>query len=170
MRLTGILLIGMMISACIGMSLMHPRQANSTPPADVPHAKPSMQITPLIVLKPGESKEMLFSVWCTVGATRGGGFNLAEMKNGKPVFTNSTLKGNRKFTKGGVMISVPDFTQGREFASAPEFAPLRELNYDAFRVSVTAAADAEPGLMEMHLLDSTCSGDCRTNFRVLVTQ
>lgn len=129
-----------------------------------------LEIVPLITLKPGETKELLFSTWCTVGVTRGGGFSLAEMIDGKPSFKNSKLKGNREFNKQGVTISVPDFTEGTKFANAAEFAPLKKFDLDAFRVTVTASVEAQPGVLEMHLVDATCAGHCKTDFRVLVVE
>lgn len=128
-------------------------------------------IVPLITLKPGERKEVLFSTWCTVGITRGGGFSLAEMRDGKPMFDYSKLlHGNRLFSKGGVTISVPSFEEGTKFAGSAEFAPLKELNVAAFKVTISASVDAEPGVLEMHLVDATCAGSCRTDFRVLVVK
>ena len=125
-------------------------------------------IVPLVKVKPGESKEILFSTSCTVGATRGGGFSLAEMKHGRPQFEQAGLKGSRVFNKNGVTISVPDFQEGPEFASREEFATLKQLGVNAFQVTISASDQAEPGLLEMHLLDATCSGRCKTDFRVLV--
>lgn len=122
-------------------------------------------IVPLIILKPGETKELTLSTWCTVGGTRGGGFGLTEMRDGKPTGSEHDVK---SYSRDGVNISVPDFKQGTEFASSPEFAPLRKLDIDAFKVTVSASPDAEPGFLEMHLVDSTCSGHCKTDFRVLV--
>lgn len=121
------------------------------------------KIVPLVTLKPGETKELLLSTWCTVGVTRGGGFDLAEMRDGKPVGN-----GTKTYREGGVTISVPDFDEGEKFASSPEYALLKERDVDAFKVTVTASASAKPGLMEMHLVDATCAGHCKTDFRVLV--
>ena len=130
--------------------------------------KSKFVIVPLVTLKPGETKELLLSTWCTVGVTRGGGFNLAEMRDGAPVFNHSPLSGNKKFEKNGVKISVPEFSEATGFAASKEFAPLKKYNIDAFKVTITAAEDAEPGLLEMHLLDATCAGHCKTDFRVVV--
>lgn len=127
-------------------------------------------IVPLVTLKPGETKELLFSMPCTVGLTRGGGFSLAEMSNGKPNFEKSTLEGNRSFNKQGVTISVASFEQGIKFADSAKFSALKKLNIDAFTVTVTASRDAQPGILEMHLVDATCSGHCKTDFRVLVVE
>jgi len=125
-------------------------------------------IVPLVALKPGETKELLFSMPCTVGFTRGGGFSLAEMLNGKPNFEESTLVGNRSFNKRGVTISVASFEQGQKFAGSAEFSALKKQNIDAFTVTVSASREAQPGVLEMHLVDATCSGHCKTDFRVLV--
>ncbi|MEO1527870.1 MAG: hypothetical protein AAFX06_20760 [Planctomycetota bacterium] len=137
---------------------------------DATEKKAQLTIVPLVKLNPGETKEMLFSTWCTVGATRGGGFSLAEMVDGRPSFENSKLRGNRTFTKNGVTITVPDFQGTSEFAKSAEFTSLRERDIDAFMVTITASTDATPGVFDMHLVDATCSGDCKTDFRVLVVQ
>lgn len=123
-----------------------------------------LDIIPLVVLRRGETKEVLFSTRCTVGVTRGGGFTFAEMRDGEP----DTLKGNRVFRKQGVTISAPDFDEGVAFAGSADFAPLTTLDINAFRITVTASSEAQPGILEMHLVDATCSGHCKADFRVLV--
>lgn len=124
-----------------------------------------LKIVPLVVVKAGETKELLLSTWCTVGVTRGGGFNLTEMRDGKP-------KGNggKTYSARGVTISVPDFEEGERFASSSEYSLLKKHNIDAFKVSITASETAQSGLLEMHLIDATCSGYCNTDFRVLVVE
>jgi hypothetical protein len=102
-----------------------------------------------------------------VGITRGGGFGLTEMHDGKPTGGGHNVKSH---TQGGVTISVPSFEQGTAFASSTEFAALKKLDIDAFKVTVSASRDAKPGLLQMHLVDSTCSGHCNTDFRVLVVE
>ncbi|MDE0863519.1 MAG: hypothetical protein OSA98_07005 [Rubripirellula sp.] len=129
-----------------------------------------LKIVPLVTLKPGETKELIFSTWCTVGVTRSGGFSLAEMIGGEPQFTQSKLQGNRSYNKGGVTISVPDFDEGKKFASSSTYSLLKRNNLDAFRVTIAAASTAKSGLLEMHLLDATCAGHCKTDFRVLVVE
>ena len=134
--------------------------------AKVDHSKAAkLAIVPLVIVKPGESKELTLSTWCIVGATRGGGFGLTEMRAGKPVGTGNDTK---SYARDGVTINVPSFQEGMEFASAPHFAALKKVDLDAFTVSVTASKEAKPGLMEMHLVDRTCAGHCKTDFRVLV--
>ncbi|MEL6110967.1 MAG: hypothetical protein AAFU85_33590, partial [Planctomycetota bacterium] len=128
----------------------------------------SLVITPLVTLKPGETKELLFSTSCTVGATRGGGFSLAEMRDGRPQFKASKLKGNRVFTDRGVTITVPDFQTGPKFANSDEFALLKEHKLNAFKITIEASDEASPRVLDMHVLDATCSGQCKTDFRVLV--
>lgn len=124
-----------------------------------------LKIVPLVTIKPGESKELLLSTWCTVGVTRGGGFGLTEMRDGKP-----KGDGAKSYSEGGVTLSVPNFEDGAKFASSPEYSLLKERNVDPFKVTISASLEAKPGLLEMHLLDSTCSGDCETDFRVLVVE
>ena len=77
---------------------------------------------------------------------------------------------SKSYSRAGVKITVPSFEEGTEFAKLPEFAALKDRHFNAFQVTVTAASDAKPGLMEMHLVDSTCSGHCKTDFRVLVVK
>lgn len=134
-------------------------------------AKPDVSqksIVPLVMLKPGETKELLLSTSCTVGLTRGGSFSLAEMKDGVPQFENPTLRGNRTFVSDGLTISVADYQEALAFANSDQFRALKAIDLNAFTVTVSAAADAKAGVKEMHLLDATCSGHCRTDFRVLV--
>lgn len=129
-----------------------------------------LDIIPLVTLKPGETKEVLFSTQCTVGITRGGGLSLAEMRDGKPFFEKSLLQGNRSYSRQGVTITAPTFDEGTTFAASAEFAALRKLHLDAFRITITAAPDAQPGVLEMHIADNTCAGQCRADFRVLVLE
>lgn len=162
-------LLLLFICATVSFFATSKAQEPNSPAAD--HTSPEkfrLAIVPLVTLKPGETKELLFSMPCTVGITRGGGFSLAEMRDGKPNFEKSTLQGNRKFNKQGVTISVASFEQGIKFADSADFSALKKLNIDAFTVTVAAARDAQPGILEMHLLDATCSGYCKTDFRVLV--
>lgn len=150
------------------ISLFALSMAQDVDPASVEQSQSEAEklaIVPLVIVKPGETKELTLSTWCTVGATRGGGFGLTEMRDGKPTGSGHDVK---SYSRVGVNISVPDFKQGTEFASSPEFAALKKLDIDAFKVTVSASRDAKPGLLEMHLVDSTCSGHCKTDFRVLV--
>lgn len=128
-------------------------------------------IVPLVAIRPGETQELLLSTWCTVGVTRGGGFSVAEMRDGKAHFESPTLKGNRKFRERGITVTVPDFAEGVAFAATKEFEALKKHNVAPFRVTIEASSDAKPGeFFEMHLLDATCSGHCKTDFRVLVLE
>lgn len=126
-----------------------------------------LDIIPLITLEPGE-KRLLFSRRCTVGLTRCGGFSVAEMRDGKPHFERSTREGNRSLSTLGVPIMALDFEEGIGFASAPECAPLEALGIHAFTITLTASSEAQPGIVDMHLADTTCCGHCGANVRVLV--
>lgn len=126
-----------------------------------------MVIVPLVVMKPGEKKDLLLSTWCTVGITRGGGFGLTEMRDGEPVGDGHDVKSYRQ---GGITISVPSFKEGEAFANSPQFAGLKKSHIAPFKVTIAASRDAKPGLLEMHLVDSTCAGQCKTDFRVLVVE
>lgn len=124
-------------------------------------------IVPLVVMQPGETRELLLSTSCTVGATRGGGFGLTEMRNGKPAGGGHQVK---TYTQRGVTITVPSFEEGLAFAGSAKFASLKERNINPFKVTITASAESSPGLVEMHLVDATCSGHCKTDIRVLVVK
>lgn len=78
--------------------------------------------------------------------------------------------GVKSYSEGGVTITVPAFQEAEQFASAQEYALLKEHDLNAFKVSITASPDATVGLMEMHLVDATCGGHCKTDFRVLVVE
>jgi hypothetical protein len=150
----------------ISLFVISPAQEVATSKSDETESDgQKLIIVPLVAVKPGETKELMLSTWCTVGITRGGGFGLTEMRDGKPVGGGHDVKSYRQ---GGVTISVPSFKEGGTFASAPEFALLKERNIAPFKVTVAASRDAKPGLLEMHLVDSTCAGQCKTDFRVLV--
>jgi hypothetical protein len=58
--------------------------------------------------------------------------------------------------------------EATQAASAPAYKPLTDQGLSAFVVTVSAAKDAKPRQIEMHLADETCSGTCETDFRVLV--
>ena len=142
------------------------QDSGETPADERATEEKRLKIVPLAVVQPGETRELLLATWCTVGITRGGGFGLTEMRDGKPVGGGHSVK---SYSEGGVTITVPDFEKGVEFASLPEFAALKELKTQAFKVTITASEDAKPGkLLDMHLVDSTCAGHCKTDFRVLV--
>lgn len=162
-----LLFIGAIVSVFTASKAQESTQTDANPKSS---EKYNLSIVPLVTLKPGETKELLFSMSCTVGLTRGGGFSLAEMRNGKPNFEKSTLQGNRSFSKQGVTISVASIEQGIKFANSAEFSALKKRNIEAFTVTVAASGDAQPGVLEMHLLDATCSGYCKTDFRVLVVE
>lgn len=125
-----------------------------------------LKIVPLVTVKPGEKKELLLSTWCTVGITRGGGFHLTEMRDGKAVGSER----KKIYRRDGVVIAVPNFDEAKKFANSSEYEPLKQHNIAAFKVTITAESDAKPGLMEMHLVDATCSGHCKTDFRVIVVE
>ena len=98
------------------------QESNSTATDHESSRNSRLVIVPLVTLKPGETKELLFSMPCTVGHTRGGGFSLAEMRNGKPDFEKSVLDGNRSFNKQGVTVSVASVEQGEKFANSARFS------------------------------------------------
>src|SRR5262249_35661594 len=54
------------------------------------------RIVPVVMLKPGETKELLLSTWCTVGLTRGAGLLVRE--------TAETAEGGKIWKRGGVTV------------------------------------------------------------------
>lgn len=126
-----------------------------------------LAIIPLITLQPGQTRELMLSTWCTVGLTRSSGFGLTEMRDGKPVVSGVAGK---SFSRDGITISVPGPEKATAFANSARFAALKKQSIDAFVVTITASADAKPGLIELHLVDSTCSGHCHSHFRVFVEE
>lgn len=137
-------------------------QQNQTEPAKAEVAK--AKIVPVLVLKPGEQKELLLSTACTVGVTRGGGFDIREIGGeGSP-----DLKPAKVWKRNGVMVEVPDFEAGEKQAAAPQYEPLKQAGVSVFSVKVTASQEAKPGAYNLHLADFTCNGTCETDFRVLI--
>jgi hypothetical protein len=130
---------------------------------------PSPKILPVVMVRPGESKELLMSTWCRVGVTRGGGLSVKMMRGGS--FDGLVDKNDRlsKVWKlAGITVEVPNFGEAERVAGLPVHASLKERGINAFVVKVTAAEDVKPGLLNLHLADTTCSGSCETDFRVLV--
>lgn len=145
------------------------RSAASTPVQAALNSAIPLEIVPIVVLQPGESREILLSTHCTVGATRSGGFGIVEMIDGEPVSDDETGHDGASYARDGVTISVLGWDDADAFAASAPYAAVHEQGIQVFPVTVSATDDAEPGLMEVHLIDSTCSGNCRTNLRVLVT-
>jgi hypothetical protein len=146
-------------------------QSGAQQPAKEPAAaqEPNPKIIPVVMLQPGETRELLMSTWCRLGVTRGGGLSVKLMAGGT---YNGLEDHNERISKtwklGGVTVKVPDFGEAERVAALPIYAPLKEKGINAFVVKVTAAEDAKPGLLNLHLADSTCSGSCESDFRVLV--
>jgi hypothetical protein len=130
---------------------------------------PNPKIIPVVVLKPGESKELVMSTWCRVGATRGGGLWLRAMDDGSsPPEAGDPGRQPKTLKRAGVTVTVPGFGEAERHAGLALYAPLKERGINAFVVKVTADKATKPGLLNFHLADTTCSGGCETDFRVLV--
>ena len=130
----------------------------------------SRRIIPLVVVAPGETKTVPFSVECTVGLTRGGGLAVAEMVDGERPALGLPRKEDKTFHRAGVTVTVPDMSEAPKFdeqARAGRLAALAKVR-PVFEVTVTADADAAPVAIDLHLLDSTCSGHCHADFTVVV--
>ena len=128
------------------------------------------RIIPLVVVAPGETKTVLFSVECTVGMTRGGGLAVAEMVDGKRPAINLPGAEDKVFHRAGVTVTVPDMSAAPALDKRLRTGPLAALAKvrPVFPVTVVADADAKPVAIDLHLLDSTCAGDCHTDFTVVV--
>jgi hypothetical protein len=130
---------------------------------------PNPKIVPVVVVKPGETKELVMSTWCRVGVTRGGGLSLKMMSGG--TFDAEKVDSDRLskvWRLAGLTVEVPDFGEAEKGAGLPVYAPLKARGINVFVVKVSAAEDARPGLVNLHLADTTCSGGCESDFRVLV--
>jgi hypothetical protein len=119
------------------------------------------RIVPVIAVKPGETKEQLMCCACTF-LTRGGGLRVAAMDAPNESNERTIWKGE------GVTVEVPRMGEATAAARAPAYQPLLDKGLNAFAITVTAAKDARPRLIEIHLADLTCSGTCETDLRVLV--
>ena len=146
------------------------RSDGQHPQTDAPQGRPDKaKIVPVVMLKPGESRELLLSTWCTVGVTRGGGLSVREMADDHaPGPKDATSKDGKTWRRSGVTVAVPDFQAASTTAASPEFAALKAQGIDAFYVKIAADTDAKRGLYELHVADSTCSGFCSADIRVLV--
>jgi hypothetical protein len=130
-------------------------------PKAAPMPEPSKRIVPVVALKPGETKELLLCAPCRL-LTRGGGLIVKGM-------SESADKQERTiWTKDGVTVEVPKMGEATQAAAAPAYKPLNDKSLSAFVVTVRAAKNAKPRLIEIHLADETCSGTCETDFRVLL--
>jgi hypothetical protein len=118
------------------------------------------RILPLIVVKAGETKEQVMTVSCHLGPTRGGGLFVKLMGDAE--------KMTKTWKKDGVTVEVPDFDEAVKGSNPAIYGPLKEKNLNVFSVKVTTTSDAKPGLLDFHLADETCSGNCSSDFRVLV--
>lgn len=131
-------------------------------------AELAKRIVPIVVLEPGETKKLLMSTRCTVGGTRGGGFTLAEVRDGEVLGGPTSGPEGASYQRDGVEVKLPNWTDAEEFASSPALQAARERGLAVVEVTVSASRTARPGMLDMHLADKTCSGDCTTDFRVLV--
>lgn len=132
--------------------------AAATPP---PTATPSPMdltapIVPMIVIHPGETQQMHMSSACA-RYTRGSGPSVHQLGN-------SEYNAAESCTVGGVTAS---FAQPH---TVDDYADLVAAGAKSCTLTVTASESAEPGVTDLHLTDSTCSGSCHINVRVLVVQ
>jgi hypothetical protein len=143
--------------ALVGLARFAPTGAQE-PAAKAKTAEPEPtagRIVPVVALKPGESKEMLLSTSCPL-VSRGIGLHVRDPKD-----PTARPERDQAWTRDGVTVT---------FDPAPDTSPMAAAagGVHLFLVKVTAAAEAKPGLLDLHVADSTCSGTCLTDFRVLV--
>jgi hypothetical protein len=131
-------------------------------PKLAPNAEPPRErIVPVVALKPGEAKELLLSTVCTL-FTRGGGLHIRDLDGG-------VVQNERTVWKSeGITVEVPEMGEAAKEVAAPIYAPLKDKGLSAFVVKVSASKEAKPGLVNLHIADTTCNGTCDTDFRVLV--
>jgi hypothetical protein len=153
--------LGLVVSVLAVIAFTGFDHSGAQPPkTETPKGGPAKaRIVPVVMLKPGETKELLLSTWCTVGITRSEGLLVRE--------TTDKATGGKVWKRDGVTVEVPGFEEATK-AAAPVYSALKKQGLDAFIVKVTAAKDAKPGLYDLHVADFTCSGACDTDFRVLV--
>jgi hypothetical protein len=130
-------------------------EAPAAPPTATPHPLgETAPIVPLIVIKPGETQEMQLSSACA-RYTRGSGPSVHQLGHFEYNAAESC-------TVRGVTAS---FAQPH---TVDDYPALVEAGAKSCTLTVTASESAEPGVIDLHLTDSTCSGSCHVNVRVLV--
>lgn len=128
-------------------------QTDVAPAINVKPGKPP--ILPLVAVIQGETSDLLMTSPCD-RYTRGMGLQLRVM-NG-----TSYLDAEKTYTHNGVTMKIIETTKKTEHAA------IDQLGLRSFVVQCVAAADAKPGVFDMHISDSTCSGVCHADFRVIV--
>ena len=156
MRSCWLVVVAGFLLAAAAFRTSEAQQSKATPPPE-----PSKRIVPVVALEPGETKELLVCAPCHL-LTRGGGLIVKSMGEAADKQERTVWK------KDGVTVEVPKMGEAAQAAAAPAYKPLADKGLSAFVVTVTAAKDAKPRQIEMHLADETCSGTCETDFRVLV--
>ena len=122
--------------------------------AEEPQRKLDERIVCVVVLKPGETKDLTLSSSC-MRVTRGQGLLLREMGP-------SPSPTEKEWNGGGITASFVQVEQEDELAA------LKDAKLKSFIVRVTASKDAKPQLRELHVADLTCAGQCSADIRVLV--
>ncbi len=97
-------------------------------------SKKSMKIIPIVTLKPGETTRLLLTTHCTVGATRGGGFQLAEMRDGKASEGQTEGYEGASYERDGVELKIPGWAAAESFAASPKFAELNKRAFEPLKL------------------------------------
>jgi hypothetical protein len=121
--------------------------------ADESKEKSIDRIVSTLVLKPGEAKELILSSSC-MRITRGRGLLLREM--------GGSGYQAKEWSKDGVSASFHDVKGTDEPVS------VKKAGLKLFAVRISASKDAKARLVELHVTDNTCAGNCDADLRVVV--
>jgi hypothetical protein len=158
-RWLAVIVIGCVVAALV--SLTNSGADEPAPPSQ--EEQPKGRIVPVVLVRPGETKELRLSTSCAL-LTRGRGLLVRELKEGP------APQEGKVWIRDGVTVEVPDYYAAAQAAGAANYAPLKDAGLWAFVVKVSATDEAKPGLINLHIADETCSGTCDTDLRVLVAE
>ena len=124
------------------------------------------EIVPLVEMSPGETKELVLA--CSEPMmSRGDGLRLRRI--------NRTSEGIEfvplKTDTNDVSISVPGMDAAAKAGdSSPKYSDLTSQSRYPFVVTITAAADAKPQVLEIRVENSRCGGVLATHFCVFINK
>jgi hypothetical protein len=111
-------------------------------------------IVPLIVIKPGETRELLLTSACA-RITRGSGPAVHQL-------------GHFEYNAAQVCTVGEVSATFEHPAEENDYPALVEAGVKSCKLTVSASESAEPGIIDLHLTDLTCGGTCYIDVRVLV--
>ncbi len=112
-------------------------------------------MVPLVVIRPGETQELLLTSAC-MRITRGTGLEV------NPLNAEEFFNAAESCSVNGVTATIDQPDQEGDYAA------IVEAGYKSCRLTVTALESAQPGIIDLHLSDNTCGGNCDMSVRVLV--